>query len=941
AGLMSASDKTKLDGVATGATANTGTITGITTTSPLSGSGTSGSVALSHASSGATAGSYGDSAAQTPAFGGTFKVPYATVNATGHVTGISAHTVTIPSTAATTSAAGLMSASDKTKLDGVATGANAYTHPTVTASDTTSTASPAHSGTFTAVDSVARDAYGHVTGVNTKTITLPSDNNTDTKVTQTLTSSHASYPLLLAPSGQTATTTTTANFGTAFQANPSTGTLTASTFSGALSGNATTATTATKLGSSTVGGAAKPIYLSSGAATACSSTVGSADIPVYMSSGTITSSGVSLSGTYKKWRYALVGQSNSTTTNPYYKFAEISTTASYTDPWISFKVTTGYGDKTTACGILTAHFRAGSSGYWETGELVWEYADSGISTSKFILAHNESANPTVVELWAVVDTAYRLYHFSVLAEGNRSTETNANVWTLYQTSSAGSESEITSGYTQVESTFGTLKNDTSGNAATASNASTATKLNTARTIDGVSFDGSAAIIHYGTCSTAADTAAKVVSCTGFSLVTGARIVVKFSYVNKADAPTLNVNDTGDIAIVGYGTTVTNVKSWSANSLVEFIYDGTSWVILSAGCEGQSCTATGSFSHAEGSNTTATGDAGSHAEGRITTASASAAHAEGYNTTASGQYSHAQGYSTEATGNYSHAEGYYTTASISASHAEGYYTTASISASHAEGYRTKATNLGSHAGGKYNSEMSNGDSAATQTGDVFVIGNGTGSGALGNAFRVTYAGAVYGLSAFNSSGADYAEFILPWSDGNPDAEDRVGYFVTIDGDSIRKAQSGEYIAGITSGNPSVVGNGDETYYWKYERDEFDRIVWEDVAVTEQQTDEDGNPVTDENGDPVMVETGEVIENGRMKLSDDYDAAQTYTPRKDRPEWDYVGMVGVLPVRDDGTCVAGGWCCCGTDGIGTAAESRGWDTYFVIERISDSVVRVVLK
>lgn len=51
-----------------------------------------------HPTSGVTAGSYGDSAAQTPAYGGTFKVPYITVDANGHVTGISAHTVKIPAT---------------------------------------------------------------------------------------------------------------------------------------------------------------------------------------------------------------------------------------------------------------------------------------------------------------------------------------------------------------------------------------------------------------------------------------------------------------------------------------------------------------------------------------------------------------------------------------------------------------------------------------------------------------------------------------------------------------------------------------------------------------------------------------------------------------------------------------------------------------------------
>ena len=51
---------------------------------------------FAHANSGATAGSYGDSSAQAPAYGGTFKVPYITINARGHVTSISEHTVKIP-----------------------------------------------------------------------------------------------------------------------------------------------------------------------------------------------------------------------------------------------------------------------------------------------------------------------------------------------------------------------------------------------------------------------------------------------------------------------------------------------------------------------------------------------------------------------------------------------------------------------------------------------------------------------------------------------------------------------------------------------------------------------------------------------------------------------------------------------------------------------------
>lgn len=63
----------------------------------------------------------------TPAFGGTFTVSQPVSDATGHITAINSRTITIPNTAATTSANGLMSSSDKSKLDGIATGATKVT----------------------------------------------------------------------------------------------------------------------------------------------------------------------------------------------------------------------------------------------------------------------------------------------------------------------------------------------------------------------------------------------------------------------------------------------------------------------------------------------------------------------------------------------------------------------------------------------------------------------------------------------------------------------------------------------------------------------------------------------------------------------------------------------------------------------------------------------
>ena len=51
---------------------------------------------IAHSTSGATAGSYGDNISQEPDYGETFKVPYISVDAGGHITDISEHTVQIP-----------------------------------------------------------------------------------------------------------------------------------------------------------------------------------------------------------------------------------------------------------------------------------------------------------------------------------------------------------------------------------------------------------------------------------------------------------------------------------------------------------------------------------------------------------------------------------------------------------------------------------------------------------------------------------------------------------------------------------------------------------------------------------------------------------------------------------------------------------------------------
>ena len=112
-------------------------------------------------------------------------------------------------------------------------------------------------------------------------------------------------------------------------------------------------------------------------------------------------------------------------------------------------------------------------------------------------------------------------------------------------------------------------------------------LYTARSVDGVSFDGSANVTHYCTCYTDSGTRDKDVSVTGFVLEKGARVTVNFSESNTAKNPTLNVHNgsgyTGAKAIMYRGTSSVSDSSdyyrWQAGDIIDFIYDGTNWVMV--------------------------------------------------------------------------------------------------------------------------------------------------------------------------------------------------------------------------------------------------------------------------------------------------------------------------------------------------------------------------
>lgn len=113
------------------------------------------------------------------------------------------------------------------------------------------------------------------------------------------------------------------------------------------------------------------------------------------------------------------------------------------------------------------------------------------------------------------------------------------------------------------------------------NVLSATKLTTAATIDGVSFDGSAGIIHYGECSTAAGTTTKAVACTGFTKVTGAWIAVKFTVTNTGAVGSLqlDVNSTGGAPIKYRNANLPDASTLTAQRVYLFVYDGTNYQLV--------------------------------------------------------------------------------------------------------------------------------------------------------------------------------------------------------------------------------------------------------------------------------------------------------------------------------------------------------------------------
>jgi len=79
---------------------------------------------------------------------------------------------------------------------GGASGSVTLNHDTTSRTDNTSSASPAFGASFTVIDTVTSNTTGHITVVNTKTVTLPANPNTDTTYTLPVAAGAANTALL-------------------------------------------------------------------------------------------------------------------------------------------------------------------------------------------------------------------------------------------------------------------------------------------------------------------------------------------------------------------------------------------------------------------------------------------------------------------------------------------------------------------------------------------------------------------------------------------------------------------------------------------------------------------------------------------------------------------------------------------------------------------------
>lgn len=154
-------------------------------------------------------------------------------------------------------------------------------------------------------------------------------------------------------------------------------------------------------------------------------------------------------------RGCIAGRASSTAPGNWHKVASIDSSTNYNDQNIVFLVGLTYaGSSASRNGVLKLHFRTSAESFADLS-LVWEYADSGIDVSNFVVVGKlVDSYRFRVELYCRVLAGYETYSFDVLSETKR--VDRRNDWILFDMSAG--IAELPSGYTVVGSTLATVQN---------------------------------------------------------------------------------------------------------------------------------------------------------------------------------------------------------------------------------------------------------------------------------------------------------------------------------------------------------------------------------------------------------------------------------------------------------------------------------------------------
>ena len=187
-----------------------------------------------------------------------------------------------------------------------------------------------------------------------------------------------------------------------------------------------------------------------------------------------------------------------------------------------------------------------------------------------------------------------------------------------------------------------------------------------------------------------------------------------------------------------------------------------------------------------------------------------------------------------------------------------------------------------------------------------IGSGTSSSTRKNQMivqenQVHYRGELKEASEWIGDFGEYFE----WEDGNPNNEDRIGYMVQLNGNKIELAQSAEKCIGAISATCIITG-GSCSMEWH------------------------GRFLKDDWGRELKNENGESI------INPEYDPTLEYISRDNRPEWDVVGLLGQVLVRQDGTLKVNGYAGC-INGVATDSNHG----YRVLKIINENVALLLVK